>query len=94
LSPATQVYQKFLHILQRYKEEGFAIAHVKSQVRRAAHPGQVMADGWRRCRSHPSSLSRPPRMALFTLVSGDVFRPPPFGMSISAITATTAAPCG
>ena len=27
------MYQKFLHILQRYKEEGFAIAQVKAQVR-------------------------------------------------------------
>lgn len=27
------VYQQFLQILQRYKEEGFAIARVKAQVR-------------------------------------------------------------
>jgi len=26
------VYQRFLQILQRYKEEGFAIGHVKQQV--------------------------------------------------------------
>jgi hypothetical protein len=31
------VYQKFLQILQRYKEEGFAIAHVKAQVAHARH---------------------------------------------------------